>query len=182
MGEGIGLICPHCGKYELIINYGIGFKFYDFENPPSVNSDCWSMIKSKKILKIVDDLMVNKNGHLVIEEPTWLDKIFNENDNEEDDESDEDSSIKFGMNAYYSKSEKKIYNLIYFKIEYIEKGETKYYEPVYLDKNKEPLQLLTEDEVFSVEIKCPKCGKNINERSDDDDMFSAPMIIMYDWD
>lgn len=70
-----------------------------------------------------------------------------------------------------------IYNLFYFKLQYIEDGKTQIYEPQYKDKHRNPLELLDDDDIDMVEIKCPKCGKIMNDDSDES-MFSVSSIVM----
>ena len=115
---------------DLIVT-GIGYRFAPqlFENPPSVEPNNWDLVESEVIRNEVDDLLVNKKGKFI---------------------TDLDDDYAYGMRVYYSKKEMKIYNLLDFRIEYIEDNKKVVYRPPYKDSFGE-----------NVPVKCPKCGKII---------------------
>lgn len=127
---------------DYLIVTGIGYRFAPqlFENPPSVEPNNWDLVESEVIRNEVDDLLVNKKAKFI---------------------TDLDDDYAYGMRVYYSKKEMKIYNLLDFRIEYIEDNKKVVYRPPYKDSFGENLILLDNDEVENVPVKCPKCGKII---------------------
>ena len=143
MGSGYIKKCSKCGQ-EIEIIEGIGMMdYYGYYNlPPSSTNSNWKyVIKSKRILKDIENIITNYNGE--------LNQI-------ELKEGEFGLPYVYGWKEYYSDNENVIYNLFHFQLKYVENGETKIYEPIYYDKHKNPLRLLGEDEF--VNDVCPKCG------------------------
>lgn len=145
MGSGIRISCYNCGKYDVTLLTGIGFMYSPnaFKNPPSIKPNLWNVVKDKKILKDVEMLITEKKAKI------FDDEIF-------------DEKINYGMKIYYSEKEKRIYNLFDFSLSYLEDGIQKIYRAKYYDKYGELLRKINKEELFNLEIKCPKCGEEIS--------------------
>ena len=154
MGEGIIKKCPHCGKkYDFL--EGIGFYHMDiyFKVPTKDPNSHWqSVIKSKDILRKIDDLYFNYKGK-------FIDGI-----DDTEDELNLNHTLPYGYKLYYSESRKMIYSLFDFKIEYEENGIKKIYSPNY-EKNKN-YDLVPLDDAFDIKIRCRRCNKEFNYWSD----------------
>lgn len=147
MGHGYIKKCTHCG-HKVEIYKGIGMMDYYgyYLLPPSNEESRWrEVISSKRILKEIENIIVNYQGTL-----------YKEND----EETQYDYYI-YGWDEYYSEQEKKIYNLFHFKLEYVDNGIKKIYEPTYFDKHRNPLRLLKDDDI--VEDVCPKCNNEYKD-------------------
>ncbi|WP_050614944.1 hypothetical protein [Bacillus testis] len=141
MGSSFIYSCSNCG-YSFDFMLGIGFayspdSFYRFNWDEEENMWCYdkqnmwlSVIKSKKMLQEIKDIMMSKNGRLI------------EN---------------YGYGLYYSKSCKKIYNRFYFELYYNEDGQMKVFIPKYFDEHKKELIRINAGDVSKVAIECPKC-------------------------
>lgn len=143
MGNGYLKKCSKCG-HEITIIEGIGMWdapcYYNI--PPSNIDSRWNdVIKDKRIIKEIENIIVNYNGELnqikLNNEESYFPYVY-------------------GWKEYYSEEENVIYNLFHFQLKYIEKEIIKIYEPIYYDKHKKPLRLLKEDE--NINDVCPKCG------------------------
>ena len=165
MGRGTIIECDKCKKYEEEILFGTGFYGdpFMYMNPPSVEPNHWDVVESKRIRDKIEDLIKNKHGIVLFE-------------NRNNDEEIEEDECIFGYRAYYSETEKKVYNLFYFQISYYENGVYKIYEPDYKDKSKKLLRLINYFELFNVDLICPKCGQKIER-----DLTKEGFVII-NWD
>ena len=153
MGEMIEFKCPQC-NYNLELFEGIGmlFDYEKFIHPTKHPNSMWSkVIKSKDILRKIDDLFLNYNGKFIYKKEVY---------NEESDEYSDDY-LPYGYKLYYSKKRKMVYSLFDFEIEYIENGKKKIYKPEY-EKNINYDLIPLEYELLP-DVKCPKCGGSMNE-------------------
>ena len=147
MGSGYIRKCGNCGYKHHIIE-GIGMMDYYgwYFLPPSNKDSRWKdVIKSKRILKEIEEIIVNYSGKL------YQETIDNEKIG---------IPYVYGWKEYYSNEEKVIYNLFHFKLEYLKDGVKKIYEPIYYDKHRKPLRILGETEY--VNDVCPKCGSEFD--------------------
>ena len=156
MGELRSYKCNKC-KCKLEFYEGIGMMFapYRFNNSSNHPDSMWKdVIKSKDILRKVDDLLLNHNGRFVDEDQCVED--FNDSEGFY-----KEHVFPYGYKLYYSKERKMIYSLFDFKIEYIKNGEKKIYQPNY-EKNINYDLVPLDDLDIDLELKCPKCGGDMN--------------------
>ena len=169
MGNGTSIKCSHC-NYKILLFEGIGMMMMpeEYECAPSIQPNGWEIVSSKKILKEVEDLMTNKNGKFITKYedlPEYIKERFNEN-----------SYYAYGKKIYYSHNTKQVRSLFYFVIKYEEDGIVKYYEPIYVDKFKQPFKMLqSSDDIYSFELICPKCKNKMDHSK------SNEITIIY-WD
>ena len=158
MGSGTSIKCSHC-NYKILLFEGIGMMMMpeEYECAPSIQPNGWEIVGSKKILKEVEELMTNKNGKFISKYedlPEYIKERFNEN-----------SYYAYGKKIYYSHNTKQVRSLFYFVIKYEEDGIFKYYEPIYVDKFKQPFKMLqSSDDIYSFELICPKCKNKMDHR------------------
>lgn len=145
MGTFTGFTCPHCFK-DIELLEGIGF-FYSSFLMNDLEEIC-KCIKSKRIIKEVKDLYTNYNAKLY--------------ENSMDDRENNENKYNFGMKIYYSARTKKIYNLLYFELEYEVNGEKRIYRPIFKDRYGDELIEIDHSEILMYEIRCPKCNNIIS--------------------
>ena len=150
MGNGFSIKCKKCNMYHLRIMLGVGFfdAPYHFDLPPSENPDGWRKINDSKVLKDVEYLMKNKKAKFKYEQ---------------------DQPLFHGWKVYYSASDKSVFNLFYFELEYYENDIKVKYVPDYKDKNGNDLIQVEGGDysIYDYEILCPVCGSEIEDNLDD---------------